>query len=132
MIVDMDEKGLQHYGVPGMKWGKRKSTSKAAMKRQAKDVKEQGKRKSASKNRRNLSEKELDSYVSRLEKEKKLKSLVDADTAPGKTVAKQILGNSGKTVLTAVATGAGMYAVRAALQGKFDPKEAAGYLKPKK
>lgn len=133
MIVELDEEDdLLHYGVKGMKWGRRKSTSKADQKRAAKDAKEKGKRKSAAKNRRTLSEKDLDAYISRLEKEKKLKSLADADTSPGKTAVQQILGESGKRVLGTVVAGVGVYAVRAALQGKFDPKEAAGHLKPKK
>jgi hypothetical protein len=135
MIVDLNEEDdLVHYGVKGMRWGVRKSRpkSKADLKREAKDVREKGKRKSAAKNRRNLSDADLEKYVQRLEKEKKLKSLIDNDVEPGKTVVKQILGDSGKKVLGTAIAGVGIYAVRAALQGKFDPKEAAGHLKPKK
>jgi len=132
MIIHMDENVLSHYGVKGMRWGFSRGKSKADFKRQAKDAKERNKRKSVAKGRRTLSDKDLDSYISRLQKEKQLKSLTAADTAPGKTVAKQILGESGKNVLRTVITGVGIYAVRAALQKNFDPKEAAAALKPKK
>jgi hypothetical protein len=119
---------IAHVGVKGMRWGVRKAKTTADIK----NSKEVQRRKTASERRRILKDEDLDKYISRLEKEKKFKALTDADTKPGKTFAQQVMTNAGRTALTAVVTGIGVYTVRAMLEGKFDPKEAAKHLKPKK
>lgn len=115
---------LEHYGVKGMKWGVRKKKSQ-------RELREEGKRKKLVKNRRNLSDTDLKNYIDRLEKEKKLKTLVEEDLSPGKAVAKRLMSESGQRVLKTVGTGAALYAVKAALTKEFNLKDAAGYLTPK-
>ena len=133
---DPVEDFLEHFGVKGMKWGVRKSAPKkgsaAQQKRSAKDNREKVKRKNAAKNRRVLSDQDLDRYISRMEKEKKLKTLVDDDVNPGQKFVKAATSQTGRQVIGTVGAGLGVYAVRAAIQGKWDNKEAVDYLKPKK
>lgn len=121
---------LAHYGVKGMKWGVRKS--KAEIARQRKNDRAKDQRKRVAQNRRLISSQDLDSYIARLEKEKKLKTLVDADTRSGRTFASSVMTQAGRTAATTIATGAMIYGVRAALQKNFSAREAASYLKPKK
>lgn len=88
-------------------------------------------RKQASQNRRNLSDAELKKRIERLQTEKRLKDLTEADLSPGKAAVKEVLANSGKKVATAVVTGATLYAIKSAMTGKFDLSEAASYMTPK-
>jgi hypothetical protein len=118
---------LAHYGVKGMRWGVNKKSSSAVLNRSVKQD-----RKEVSAKRRLITDADLDKYVSRLEKEKKLKTLIEDDVAPGKRAAKLLMSDVGKNSMRAVGTGLAIYAVRAALVKKFDVKEAAQYLKPKK
>ena len=68
---------LEHYGIPGMRWGVRKSTSSGssgtAKKRRSSDQVKKDDRKAAMTKRRTLSDKELDSRISRLERKENLK-----------------------------------------------------------
>jgi hypothetical protein len=107
-----------------MKWGKRKTRS-------AKETRTIEKRKKVASKRRTLSDGDLKAYVERLEKEKKLKDLVDQDTAPGKTLAKKIASDSGQKVIRTVAAGGAMYALKVAIDRDFNVKEAAKYIAPK-
>lgn len=121
---------LEHYGVKGMKWGVRKS--KAELRRQSQNDRVKTQRQQVAKNRRTLKDEDLDKYISRLEKERKLKTLTDETIAPGKTFIRNVMTNAGRTALTTIATGAALYSVRVALTREFDVREAASYLKPKK
>lgn len=123
--IDLGGEFLEHYGVKGMKWGVRKKRTK-------KEEKIRSSRKKTLDKRRQLSDQDIEKFVKRLENEKKLKTLIEEDLTPGRALAKKIATQGGQTAATAVVTGAGMYAVRSLLQRKFDPKEAADYLKPKK
>lgn len=123
---------LEHHGVKGMKWGVRRSRNERARRETFGGDKTKQARDKASKNRRNLSDKDIDQIISRLEKEKKLRNLVDADIRPGRTAAQKLLSSSGTVVASTVATAVGTYAVRAALEKKFSAGELATYLKPKK
>jgi|694.fasta_scaffold01451_12 hypothetical protein len=115
---------IEHAGVKGMKWGVRKQRTK-------KQTREINKRKAAVSNRRTLSDNDLKNFISRLENEKKLKQLIEADLSPGKAVTKKLLSEGGQKVLKTVATGAAIYGVKVALTRQFDAKEAASYLAPK-
>lgn len=90
---------LFHYGVLGMKWGVRKDRvkksrqKKRATRKQIRDVKK--KRREAAKNRFILSDAELQSRIRRLEQEKRLKDLTDAELSPGRKYAKDTLKKAG-------------------------------------
>ena len=126
---------LEHYGIPGMRWGVRKSTSSGssgtAKKRRSSDQVKKDDRKAAMTKRRTLSDKELDSRISRLEKERKLKSLTEDDISPGKTAVKNLIKNAGTKTASAVAAGAMLYAVKAAVTKSFNIQDAVGYITPK-
>lgn len=116
---------LYHYGVKGMRWGKRKGKTTTA------DQKTKRSRKKASKSRRTLTDKDIKKRIARLESEKKLKSLTEEDVSPGKALAKRILAKSGEKALSTMATGVMLYATKAAMEQKFDLSEAAKYVAPK-
>lgn len=115
---------LEHHGVKGMKWGVRRTRSK-------KEQKLRDQRQKVSDKRRQLSDHELKKYIDRLQEEKRLKTLVAEDLNPGKTAAKKILSESGQKVARTVIAGAALYGVKAAMEKKFNAKEAAAFLAPK-
>ena len=131
---------LYHYGVPGMRWGIRRSEAqlaRAAARRADKQRKKEMRR--DVKNRRLLSDEDLKRKVSRLEMEKKLRTLTDEEINRGrKAVSKalsgggKILVDSGKQVATSAIAGAAKYGVRVKMTGeKANLKDAADYIVPK-
>ena len=139
---------LYHHGILGQRWGirryqhsdgsytnlgkKRRRIGSSSSERSAKND-----ARAAVRNRRTMSDEELDARIKRLEKEKKLKELTEDDIAPGKKFVKSVMRDSGKKVATTVVTGAALYAVKAALNKKADPKwkvdlsDLAGYVSTK-
>lgn len=112
---------LAHYGVPGMKWGRKKQ-------RTQKEVAKRKNMQKASDNRRHLSDTELKARIERIQNEKKLKSLTDEELRPGQVIAKKLTSQAGQKVVGMILAGAMAYGVKSAMQQKFDVKEAAGYL----
>lgn len=110
---------LAHYGVKGMKWGVRRGLVKSGKERTSREDKVRSKRKDAKRRRQVISDKDLDQLVKRLEQEKKLKALLDEDLAPGRTATKKLLANAGTKVAGTVLAGAGVWAVKAALDGSL-------------
>ena len=117
----MSDEFLEHFGVKGMQWGVRRTKAQLRAANDNRKAKKdpstpEGKvisdRKAAASNRRVLSEDEVNSLVSRLEKEKKLKKLVEEDTAPGKAFARDIMENKGKALVGTVAAGAATVVVK--------------------
>ena len=112
---------LKHYGKKGMKWGVTKGKRTSV----------RSERKATSKKRRGLSDAELKKRVERLQSEKKLKDLTDADIAPGRSAVKRILSSSGEKAAKTIVSGAILLAVKTAVTKEFNPKDAAGYVAPK-
>ena len=113
-----EDSDIEHYGKKGMKWGVRKRTLR--------EERERGKRFKASQNRRVLKDEELNNMISRLEKEKKLKNLVEEDLTPGRKAAKSIVSESGQKVVKTVVAGAAMYGVKKAIESRFNLKDDDG------
>lgn len=113
------ESFLAHYGVKGMRWGVRRAGVNPRMQRTNKENRVRSTRKDALRRRQTLSDKNLDQLVKRLEQEKKLKSLLDEDLAPGRTATKKLLSNVGTKVAGTVLAGAGVWAVKAAVDGSL-------------
>lgn len=130
----MMSKELYHYGVLGMKWGRRRYQNKdgtlttaGKAKRNAQIKKE---RKSDIKNRRLLTDKELKQKIERLKLEKQLKELTTEDVSPGRAYASGIMKNAGSRVLTNAAAGGTAYAVKYYMIKKFNISDAASYIAP--
>ena len=103
---DISEESLAHFGIRGMKWGIRKDSS-GSENRSAKKS-----RISMYKKRRIVSDDDLKKMVSRLETEKKLKSLVEEDIAPGRTAVRSQIAKFGTTALGAAAGYAGVVLIK--------------------
>lgn len=122
------ENTLTHWGVKGMKWGKRKGGSTQST---SKSDKVKADRKKASKGRRTLSDADLKKRIERIQSEKKLKDLTSSDLAPGRKAISSILSSAGQKTAATVVSGALLYATKAALTKSFSLKEAAAYVAPK-
>ena len=84
---ELVDKTLTHFGVIGMKWGVRKGSSA--------DTKVRRDRAKMHKNRRTMSDSDIKRAVSRMQMEKKLKTLVEEDIVPGRLAAKEFLSKTG-------------------------------------
>ena len=128
---------LRHYGVLGMKWGRRRgessTSSEKSVKRQEKLEDKQIKKERIKdvKNRRRMTDEELIQKIGRLEREKKLRELTEAEISPGKKATNDIMKAAGQRAATAVISGGMLYAVKATMTGKVDVADMAGYITPK-
>lgn len=129
---------LQHFGIIGMKWGVRRTPEQLgkprSTKQQLKDEekKEIARRAEISKARRTLSPDTIKKQVERLQMEKKLKDLTDADIAPGRKVVREVLATSGKATAITVTTAAAMFAVKKAIEAKWGPGAVSAVFPKKK
>lgn len=117
---------MYHYGIKGMRWGVRKQKISERKKSYLKNRERAKDYKKASKERKNLSDKELDIRIQRLEKEKKLRTLTEEEVNPGRTMVKKQLKKVGATaVVGGIVVGA-----KWALTGQLNVQEAANYILP--
>lgn len=122
----MDKNVMQHHGIKGQKWGIRRfqnadGSLTAAGKQRVSEIK----KRTDSKNRGTLTNAQLKAKIERLQMEKQLRELTNQEVNSGKVYAQKILKDVGSRVLTTVATGAVLYAGKAAVSGTFDTKEFA-------
>lgn len=145
----MNEDELQHFGILGMKWGRRKDKGGSSMrqnisqksfnrtqKNRLKNVKQKKKEqnikkqiKEVKKTRKKamdrmvlMSDKELDDRIRRLTKEKQLKQLTEEQTSPGQKFIKTQLSNFGNRSIN-MATSLGFEI------GKYNIKKNLGMIK---
>ena len=110
-----NELELEHHGVKGMRWGHRKrDVSSGKNGKTTKTTKTQIKR---------MSDSEVQSRIKRLESEKKLSKLSKEDSNPTKQFIKSVMADSGKRVLTTVATNAMLGGIRYATDKSYSKKD---------
>lgn len=125
-MSETTEAFLAHYGKKGMRWGVRNN-------RTAKEQKAIDKRAKIVNKRRTLSDSDLNSFIDRIQKEKRLKELVDDDIRPGRTMAMNILKKSGSQAAALILTGAMVYGVKAAISRDFKVTDLVNHIpRPKK
>ena len=97
----MDQNELSHYGVPGMKWGVRRTgASSASSKTKKGPPSEDYKRMQDMKKRgtKNLSTAELKELTGRMQLEKQYKDLSKASVSKGRAFVKDTLKSTGKEI----------------------------------
>ena len=135
---------LQHFGILGMKWGVRRyqnadgTYTEAGKKRYDKGASRKKKsrfgktaaqkrselrKKKDVKNRGVLTTQQLQEKIQRLQMEKQLKELTEAELHPGRKATKQALSSIGTKVATTALTGAALYGLKALVSKKFDGGE---------
>jgi hypothetical protein len=102
-----------------MKWGVR---NKSRNKIPRKEMRARSKRRQASVKRRHISDADLDAFINRLSREKKLKVLVDEDLKPGRSAAKRMLAQNGQRVISTVVAGGTLYAIKIGVEKVMSPK----------
>lgn len=122
----MDDNVMQHHGIKGQKWGVRRfQNADGSLTTAGKQRASEAKKRTDSKNRGTLTNVQLKAKIERLQMEKQLRELTNQEVNSGKVYAQKILKDVGSRVLTTVATGAVLYAGKAAVSGTFDTKEFA-------
>jgi hypothetical protein len=136
-VMDNGADFLEHFGVKGMRWGHRRSRAERAAARQGKrtnpvelalstDKLSKKARQDILAKRRTLSDDDLNQFLSRLEKEKKLKTLLQEDIAPGKAQVKKTLIETGDGLFKMAAKKYVEKALGVKLDKKFDAKTLPG------
>jgi len=71
----MDNHSLYHYGIPGMRWGVRRSKRQLTRAKRKADIHDDYKRNHDKKSIKSMSDQELQTRINRLNKEKQYKDL---------------------------------------------------------
>lgn len=120
----MDE--LQHHGIKGQKWGVRRfQNADGSLTTAGKQLASATKKHTDAKNRGTLTNAQLKQKIERLQLEKQLRELTNAEVNSGRVYAQKILKDVGSKVLTTAASGALLYAGKAAITKSFSPQEFA-------
>lgn len=120
----MDE--LQHHGIKGQKWGVRRfQNADGSLTTAGKQRASGTKKRTDAKNRGTLTNAQLKQKIERLQLEKQLRELTNAEVNSGRVYAQKILKDVGSKVLTTAASGALLYAGKAAITKSFSPQEFA-------
>lgn len=120
----MDE--LQHHGIKGQKWGVRRfQNADGSLTTAGKQRASATKKRTDAKNRETLTNAQLKQKIERLQLEKQLRELTNAEVNSGRVYAQKILKDVGSKVLTTAASGALLYAGKAAITKSFSPQEFA-------
>lgn len=114
MSQDVGEQFLAHYGVLGMKWGKRKnrapeSDDSAKARASKKTAKTSG--------IRALSNSELKALTTRMQLEKSFKDLSKTEKSAGAKYVEQLLMNTGKQVASQVISNYASSAIKGVMEG---------------
>lgn len=120
----MDE--LQHHGIKGQKWGVRRfQNADGSLTTAGKQRASETKKRTGAKNRGTLTNAQLKQKIERLRLEKQLRELTNQEVNSGRVYAQKILKDVGSKVLTTAASGALLYAGKAAITKSFSPQEFA-------
>lgn len=120
----MDE--LQHHGIKGQKWGVRRfQNADGSLTTAGKQRASATKKRTDAKNLGTLTDAQLKQKITRLQLEKQLRELTNAELNSGRVYAQKILKDVGSKVLTTAASGALLYAGKAAITKSFNPQEFA-------
>ena len=120
----MDE--LQHHGIKGQKWGVRRfQNADGSLTTAGKQRASATKKHTDATNRGTLTNAQLKQKIERLQLEKQLRELTNAEVNSGRVYAQKILKDVGSKVLTTAASGALLYAGKAAITKSFSPQEFA-------
>ena len=120
----MDE--LQHHGIKGQKWGVRRfQNADGSLTTAGKQRASATKKRTDAKNRGTLTNAQLKQKIGRLQLEKQLRELTNAEVNSGRVYAQKILKDVGSKVLTTAASGALLYAGKAAIAKSFSQQEFA-------
>lgn len=117
---------LQHHGIKGQKWGVRRfQNPNGSLTTAGKQRVSEAKKRIDAKNRGTLTNAQLKQKIERLQLEKQLRELTSQEVNSGRVYAQKILKDVGSKVLTTAASGALLYAGKAAITKSFSPQEFA-------
>lgn len=95
--IQQDRRVIVHYGIPGMRWGKRKVSNSVNLSDDYKKAKNLRKKKMSE-----MSNSELRDLTTRMQLERQYKDLKSSEISAGKKMLKNVLNEIGKETLKSV------------------------------